>query len=77
MTTKASMTIISGETLKNTLGDIKSATAEMQAQTSRLKELADAQKIRDNESLWDKVKRVAQISVYKKAINGNPENSSQ
>ena len=70
---KASMTIISGEALKTTLGDIVTATAEMQTQTARLKELADAQRARDNESLWDKMKRVAQIPIYKKAVNGNPE----
>lgn len=77
MATKASMTIMSGEALKQTLGDIVSATAEMQAQTARLKELADAQRARDNESLWDKVKRVAQIPVYKKVVNGNPEDKTQ
>lgn len=64
------MTIISGEALKQTLGDIVTATSEMQAQTARLKELADAQRARDNESLWDKVKRVAQIPIYKKVQNG-------
>lgn len=88
---KASMTIISGEALKQTLGDIVTATTEMQAQTAemqvqntemqaqtaRLKELADAQRARDNESLWDKMKRVAQIPLYKKAVNGNPEDKTQ
>lgn len=74
---KASMTIISGEALKNTLGDIVSATAEMQAQTAMLKGLADAQKARDNESLWDKMKRLAKIPVYKKAGDGNSEDNSQ
>lgn len=74
---KASMTIISGEALKNTLGDIVTATAEMQAQTAKLRELTEAQRARDNESLWDKVKRVAQIPIYKKAINGNPEDKTQ
>ena len=63
---KASMTIISGDMLKKTLGDIQSATAEMQNQAAKLQELADTQKARDNESLWDKVKRVATIPVYKK-----------
>lgn len=77
MATKASMTIISGEALKQTLGDIVSATTDMQAQTARLKELADAQRARDNESLWDKVKRVAKIPIYKKAVNGNPEDKTQ
>ena len=60
------MTIISGNALKEMLGDVQNATLEMQAQADRLQELADAQKARDNESLWDKVKRVASIPVYKK-----------
>jgi len=63
---KATMTIISGNALKEMLGDVQNATLEMQAQADRLQELADAQKARDNESLWDKVKRVASIPVYKK-----------
>lgn len=74
---KASMTIISGEALKQTLGDIVTATTEMQAQTAKLKELADAQRARDNESLWDKMRRVAKIPIYKKAVNGNPEDKTQ
>mgnify|MGYP001591424322 CR=1 FL=1 len=56
---KVEMTIISGPVLKKTLADM----TETQAQ---LEELAEAQRKRDNESLWDKMKRVGKMPVYKK-----------
>lgn len=55
---KVSMTIISGDKLKKTLEDLTNAKVELES-------LLAEKRARDNETLWDKIKRVSNMPVYK------------